>query len=97
MQQVSRMRSRDVADTASALALVTNLGFVMFACVLAGLLAGRLLDAWLQTDPWLTVVLVLAGIGGGMLAVYRMVMKVVTRRSESREQTRDHEQTPEEN
>jgi F0F1-type ATP synthase assembly protein I len=79
MQQVSRMRARDVADMASALALVTQLGFIMFACVLAGLLGGRVLDGWLNTGPWLTIALVLAGVGGGMVAVYRMVMKVVAR------------------
>jgi F0F1-type ATP synthase assembly protein I len=89
------MRSRDVADLASALALVTQLGFVMFACVLTGLFAGRLLDAWLDTSPWLTLVLVLAGVGGGMVAVYRMVMKVVARRSEPRGDGAGDEQTPE--
>jgi F0F1-type ATP synthase assembly protein I len=71
------MRSRDVADTMSALALVTQLGVIMFACILVGLLGGRALDAWLNTGPWLTITLVLVGVGGGMVAVYRMVMKVV--------------------
>ena len=53
------MRSRDVTDTMAALALVTQLGVIMFACVLVGLLGGRFLDGWLNTGPWLTIVLVL--------------------------------------
>ena len=83
------MRSRDVTDTMAALALVTQLGVIMFACVLVGLLGGRFLDGWLNTGPWLTIVLVLAGVGGGMVAVYRMVMKVVARPRETEDDERD--------
>jgi ATP synthase protein I len=83
------MRSRDVTDTMTALALVTQLGVIMFACILVGLLGGRFLDEWLNTSPWLTIVLVLAGVGGGMVAVYRMVMKVVTRPRETENDEQD--------
>lgn len=71
------MRLRDAADTLSALALVTQLGVIMFACVLLGLLGGSYLDEKLGTGPVLMIALVLVGVAGGMVAVYRMVMKTV--------------------
>ena len=43
----------------------------------AGLLAGWYLDRLLDSSPVLTLVLAIAGAAGGMLAVYRLVMKTI--------------------
>ena len=59
------------------LALVGQLGIIMVVCILAGFLAGNFLDRRLGTAPVLTVVLLVAGIAGGMVAVYRLVVKSV--------------------
>lgn len=67
----------DSGQILATLALISQLGFIMVACVLGGYLGGRYLDGMLGTTPALTIVLVLSGIGGGMLSVYRLVMKTI--------------------
>lgn len=59
------------------LALIGQVGFVMIACVLAGVLAGRYLDSRLDSSPVLMLVLATAGAAGGMTAVYRLIMKAI--------------------
>jgi len=65
----------DTTDVLTTLVLVGQLGFIMVGAILAGFLVGNYLDDWLGTRPVLTIVLLLAGIGGGMAAVYRLVMR----------------------
>ena len=61
----------------AALAMVTQLGFIMVACILTGFAAGRYLDGLIGTEPVFTIVLLLAGIGGGMTAAYKVIMGAV--------------------
>jgi F0F1-type ATP synthase assembly protein I len=61
----------------ATLALVGQLGFIMVGCVLVGFLGGRHLDRLLDSRPVFTVVLLLGGIAGGMIAVYRLAMKAL--------------------
>ena len=68
-------------EVLSALVLVGQVGLVMVACVVGGFALGLYLDRRLGTFPTLTVVLLLVGVGGGMVAVYRMVMRQATRGS----------------
>ncbi|MHC4479419.1 MAG: AtpZ/AtpI family protein [Planctomycetota bacterium] len=56
-------------------ALVGQLGLIMVGCILVGFLAGRYLDSVLGADFVMTVVLLLVGVAGGMIVVYRAVMK----------------------
>ena len=56
------------------LALVSEVGLILVACIGGGLLAGVLLDRWLGTGPALTLVLLLAGIAAGFLQVFRLVL-----------------------
>ena len=58
-----------------ALAMVGHLGILMTACILLGFFAGLYLDGLLKTGMAFTVILMLAGIAGGMLACYKVVMK----------------------
>ncbi|MFO8009009.1 MAG: AtpZ/AtpI family protein [Candidatus Brocadiia bacterium] len=69
----------------TTLALVGWLGFVMAASVIAGFLLGLFLDRLLGTGPFLTVALLLVGIGGGMLAVYRVAMKTMETESDEKQ------------
>ncbi len=57
------------------LALVGQLGLIMIGCILGGFLAGTLLDRRLNSSPVLTIILLTAGVAGGMIAVYRLVMR----------------------
>ena len=50
----------------------------MVACILGGLLAGLYLDKVLGTRPLLAVALLLAGVGAGMLACYRMIVRLIS-------------------
>ncbi len=59
------------------LALVGQLGLTMVGSILLGCLIGRLLDGWLGSDPIFMIVLILAGVLGGMFAVYRTVSRFV--------------------
>jgi len=56
------------------LALVSEVGLVLVACIGGGLVAGVFLDRWLHTGPALTVVLLFVGIGAGFLQVYRLLL-----------------------
>jgi F0F1-type ATP synthase assembly protein I len=67
----------DSGQILSTLALISQLGFIMVACVLGGYLGGRYLDGVLGTTPVLTILLLLSGIGGGMVSIYRLVMKTI--------------------
>jgi len=71
------------------LGLIGQVGFVMVACILAGVLAGRYLDSILGTRPVLMLLLAAAGAGGGMATVYRLIMK-----STSTQSGGDHEASP---
>ena len=56
------------------LALVSEVGLVLVACIGGGLLAGLFLDRWLHTGPALTVLLLLTGIAAGFLQVFRLLL-----------------------
>ena len=58
----------------STFALVGQLGFVVLGSILAGFFLGMYLDHLFNSGPVLTIVLLLAGIGGGLVAAYRLVM-----------------------
>jgi len=85
----SRMPPNGNGTLAPALALIGQVGFVMVACILAGVLAGRYLDGILGTRPVLMLLLAVAGAGGGMAAVYRLIMK-----SAATQASDDHEESP---
>jgi len=74
------MSALDKGEVLSTLALLGQLGLLMVACVLAGFLGGLYLDNVLGTGPVLTVVLLLAGIGAGVVVSYRMIIRLVLER-----------------
>ena len=53
-----------------ALGLFTQLGLSMSLCVIGGVLAGRLLDRWLGTEPWLVVLFAFLGAGAAMKIMF---------------------------
>ena len=57
----------------SQIGLYTSLGFILPAAALVGSAAGWLLDRWLHTSPWLTVVLGFLGAGAGLTEVLRIL------------------------
>lgn len=59
-----------------AFALGSTIAVQFAASILLGLWAGRFLDARLDTEPWLMLAGLLAGMGAGVLAVYRTVTQI---------------------
>jgi len=51
----------------------TSLGFILPAGALAGSAMGWLLDRWLHTSPWLTVILGFMGTAAGLTEVLRIL------------------------
>ncbi len=50
------------------------IGFMLAACIMAGLTAGYLLDQRLDTAPWLTMALLALGIIAGFLYIFQQTM-----------------------
>ena len=61
----------DRAKDASAKAIGMRAGIDLFAGVVFGLVVGLALDRWLDTAPWLLVVFLILGMGGGISNVIR--------------------------
>ncbi len=53
------------------LARLSTVGLTLVASTAIGLLFGYLLDRWLGTTPWLTMLCTLFGIVGGFLNLFR--------------------------
>ncbi|HTX54434.1 MAG TPA: AtpZ/AtpI family protein [Candidatus Baltobacteraceae bacterium] len=53
------------------LARLSTVGLTLVASTAIGLLFGYLLDRWLGTTPWLTMLCTLFGIAGGFLNLFR--------------------------
>ena len=58
-----------------AIALITQLGFSMAACIFIGVLGGHWLDRWLGTSPWLLIVCVVLGTAAAFKVLYDMTIK----------------------
>ena len=58
-----------------ALALFTQMGLTMAACVLIGLLFGKWLDARLGSAPWFLLGMTLLGVVSAFFSAYKMAMK----------------------
>ncbi len=62
-------------DLGRTLAIVSQLGFVVLACILGGFGLGLYLDRLLGTFPVLLIVCLVAGIAGGFWRAYVLIMK----------------------
>ena len=52
------------------LSLLSQIGFMIAACILIGIFLGRFLDRVLNTSPWLLIVCTLLGIAGAFTYIY---------------------------
>jgi len=57
----------------------SSIGLMFPASILVGFAIGHLLDKWLQTDPWLTIIFIFYGILAGFFNLFSL-----TRRNETR-------------
>ncbi len=56
-------------------AYYTGLGFVLPAGAVAGYVVGWLLDGWLHTAPWLSLVFAFLGAAGGLVEILRLLLR----------------------
>jgi ATP synthase protein I len=79
-EKIARAQGQFAAETASAprvgaemtgASRAMRLGTEFIAAILVGAVAGYLLDRWLNTAPWLMLVMLLIGFAAGVLNVVR--------------------------
>ncbi len=63
--------SQRVSGEMTGLGRAMRLGTEFIAAILVGAIAGYLLDRWLNTAPWLMLVMLLVGFAAGVLNVVR--------------------------
>lgn len=61
-------------DNLRALAELANLAFVLVASTMVGFFLGHYLDKWLNTTPWLTVIMLILGVAAGFKAIYEKMV-----------------------
>ncbi|MDR7866177.1 MAG: AtpZ/AtpI family protein [Sporomusaceae bacterium] len=69
------MKQDDKRQLLAALGMVGNVGIGMVAAAAVGLFGGRLIDNWLDSSPWGTVVGTLLGLIAGLWSAYKRVAR----------------------
>jgi ATP synthase protein I len=59
-----------------------GLGWFIAACILLGGFGGKWLDNHLDTEPWLTMVGLIAGTGIALYGTYRMIKPIIEKRQD---------------
>lgn len=59
------------ADTYRALGTVGAVGMAFVLAIVLGFWIGHVLDGWLGTSPWLTILFFFFGLAAGVVNVYR--------------------------
>lgn len=68
----SKLAKRIKSPPGSALGLAFRVAVELVSALAVGLGIGWLLDAWLETKPWLMILFIVLGGAAGVLNVYRM-------------------------
>ena len=79
-----RRRRQEQADTYRALGTVGAVGMGFVIALVLGFWIGYLLDGWLHTSPWLTILFFFLGVAAGIVNLYRTMAEET--RSEKREE-----------
>lgn len=69
------VKQDDKRQLLAALSMVGNVGIGMVAAAAVGLFGGRLIDNWLDSSPWGTVVGTLLGLIAGLWSAYKRVAR----------------------
>lgn len=69
-----KLRDKATGEIARAMALISQIGMMMTASIIAGLLVGRWLDAKLGTEPWFALGLLLLGVGGAIFGLIKVLI-----------------------
>ncbi|MDR2076408.1 MAG: AtpZ/AtpI family protein [Desulfovibrio sp.] len=76
-------------DTRNALSLAGTIGLHLISGIAVGLFVGYMLDQWLESSPWLTMIFLGFGIAAGFKNMYadtrRLLPMLQTRKEETGE------------
>jgi ATP synthase protein I len=75
VQKAEDAAKSDRKDILKALTLFSQLGFSMAACVLIGFLAGKYLDVFFGSSPWLLIVFSIIGMCASFRVLYDLTIK----------------------
>lgn len=56
--------------------IAVNMGYYLVGPIFGGLFLGYLLDRWLGTRPWLTVIMLFLGIAVGLIRTIQLALKM---------------------
>lgn len=56
--------------------IAVNIGYYLVGPIFGGLFLGYLLDRWLGTRPWLTVIMLFLGIAVGLIRTIQLALKM---------------------
>jgi len=73
---MSRNKKGQQNDFVRALALLSQIGVTIIACVAVGILLGWFLDSLLGTAPWLLLVFTLLGIVAAFKSIFDFAKKL---------------------
>jgi len=59
----------------NALSLLATVGIAMVSNLVVGLFIGRILDKYLHTQPWLTLLFIILGSISGARATFKLINK----------------------
>ena len=65
------MASNNLPETLRTIGALSTVGLAFVIAIALGFWFGSLLDSWLGTKPWLTLVFFFFGLAAGILNVYR--------------------------
>ena len=62
-------------EWAKALSQAAQIGTRMIACIVIGVFLGRFLDQMFQTEPWLTLIFSISGVGAAIRSILELIPK----------------------
>lgn len=69
--------SSEWIEVLRSIPIALHVGWVMVGTIGAGVLIGYFADRWLGTGPWLTITLMILGVGGGFFNVYQLLRRMI--------------------
>lgn len=68
------MQKKDKNELFSGINAAATIGFYMVSSVAAGVLLGKLVDKYLDSSPWATIVGIILGMIAGMWSMYKRLV-----------------------
>lgn len=70
---VAQLKKANKHYVFAAFGLAASIGLNMVACIIAGMAAGRFMDGFFDTYPWITITGIVFGMLAGLWATYKKI------------------------